>query len=178
MINNGSMNPMMSQMGQMNPMMNPMMGQMQGMGIPMMGQTMGITMNPMMGMPMNPMIGGQMGPMMGVPMNPMMGMPMNPNLLVNPAAGNQNVQIGDSDGWNLIFEEKREKKKTTIIISPDKKVSEAINLYKIKSNTMDDKTAKFIFNGKQLFYDLTISQSGLQNNSTISVVSIKSVIGA
>ena len=78
----------------------------------------------------------------------------------------------------ISYLKKKKKKKTTIIISPDKKVSEAINLYKIKSNTMDDKTAKFIFNGKQLFYDLTISQSGLQNNSTISVVSIKSVIGA
>ena len=166
---NGQMNNMMGD--QMNPMMNPMMG---GQMNPMMNPMMGGQMNPMM----NPMMGGQMNPMM----NPMMGGQMNPMMMGMGQMGQnmppQNIQIGDNDGWNLIFEEKKEKKKTTIIISPDKKVSEAINLYKIKSGTMDDTTAKFIFNGKQLFYELKISQSGLQNNSTISVVSIKSVIGA
>ena len=136
-------------------------------------------------MDMNPMIcqNPMMNPTM-VQMNPMM---MNPMMCQNPMMNpmmclidqmGQNMGTGNNNTWNLFFEDKWNKKTTYIFISPEKNVSEAINLYKIKSGTMDDTTAKFIFNGKQLFYELKISQSGLQNNSTISVVSIKSVIGA
>ena len=136
-------------------------------------------MNPMMmGGQMNPMMmGGQMNPMMmGGQMNPMMmGGQINPMMGMNPT---QTVNIGDTGGWNLIFEDKRDKKRTIVTISPDKKVNEAISLYKIKTGTKENEEFKFIFNGKQLFYELTISQSGLTDNSVISVISIKNVIGA
>ena len=175
MMGGGQMNPMMMGGGQMNPMM---MG--------------GSQMNPMMmgGIQMNPMMmgGGQMNPMMmgGIQMNPMMmgGIQMNPMMMgdqMNPMMGMnspQTVNIGDAAGWNLIFEEKKDKKRTVITISPDKTVNEAISLYKIKTGAKGNEDFKFIFNGKQLFYELKISQSGLTDNSVISVISTKNVIGA
>ena len=119
-----------------------------------------VQMNPMM---MNPMIG----------QNPM----MNPMMCPIDQMG-QNMGTGNNNTWNLFFEDKWNKKTTYIFISPEKNVSEAINLYKIKSGTMDDKTAKFIYNGKNLILDIKISQSGLQNNSTITTISTKNVLGA
>ena len=119
-------------------------------------------MNPMMGMGMNPMMGmNQMNPMMGMGMNPTMG---------------QNV-FGDTEGWNLVFEEKSGGKKTTIRINPDKTVQEAINLYKIKNGTKENFSYFFIFNGKQLNYQLKISQSGLKNFDKITVISKLNLIG-
>ena len=149
-------NPMMNPtMVQMNPMMmNPMMCQ-----NPMMNPMM-VQMNPMM---MNPMIG----------QNPM----MNPMMCPIDQMG-QNMGTGNNNTWNLFFEDKWNKKTTYIFISPEKNVSEAINLYKIKSGTMDDKTAKFIYNGKNLILDIKISQSGLQNNSIITTISTKNVLGS
>ena len=124
-------------------------------------------MNPM-GMGMNPM---------GMGMNPM-GMGMNP-MGMNPMGMNptKSVTIGDKEGWNLIFEDKKGNKRINVTISPDKTVQEAINTYKIKAN-LEDAQAKFIFNGKSLCTTLNISQSGLTNNGVITVVTTKNVIGA
>ena len=87
------------------------------------------------------------------------------------------MSIGDNDGWNLIFEEKQGNKRTIIRISPDKTVQEAINLYKIKTNKKNNDIIKFIYNGKQLFPSLPISQSGLSNNNVITVITLKEFIG-
>ena len=112
-------------------------------------------------------------------MNNMMG--MNNMVGMNNMMGMnnmKNIQIGDNEGWNLIFEHKKGKQRIPVIISPDKKVREAINTYKIKSGIEDKDNPKFIFNGKNLCLDLTISQSGLTNNCVITVVTTKNVIGA
>ena len=155
---NMGMNPM-----GMNPMgMNPMGMNTMGMNPMGMDPTMG--MNPM---GMNPMGMNPMG------MNPMGMNPMG----INPMGMNKNVTIGDNEGWNLIFEDKKGNKRITVTISPDKTVQEAINIYKIKAN-LDDNQAKFIFNGKSLCTTLTLSQSGLNNNNVITVVTTKNVIGA
>ena len=189
-MNNMGMNPMMGG-NTMGMGMNPMMGgNTMGMGMnPMMGGNgMGMGMNPMMGgngmgMGMNPMMGGNT---MGMGMNPMMGgngmgMGMNP-MMMNFAMGMNNaggyVNIGDEGGWNLIFEEKNGSKRINITISPDKTVQAAINMYKIKTNQVGNDQMKFIFNGKQLATSLTLSQSGLQNSSVITVVSLRNVEGA
>ena len=165
----------------MNPMMNDMNGMM---GNPMMG-------NPMMGNPMmgNPMMGNPMmvNPMMGNPMmgNGMMGNPMMGNgMMGNPMMGNgmmgnaPNMSIGDSSGWNLIFEEKSGNSRINIRINSDKTVQEAINLYKIKANIENNNNIKFIFNGKTLATQLSLSQAGLQDNSIITVIGLKNVEGA
>ena len=172
----GGMNPAMGGMG-MTGMggMNPMMG---GMGMTGMGG-----MNPMMG-GMNPMMGG-MNPMMGG-MNPMMG-GMNPMMqfggmnpgMVSPQPQTQadsNVSIDDQSGWNLIFENQNDKKSLTIRISEQKLVKEAISMYMLKSGRTDK--CKFIFNNKELFGEMKICQSGLNNLSKILVISYKNIIGA
>ena len=172
----GGMNPAMGGMG-MTGMggMNPMMG---GMGMTGMGG-----MNPMMG-GMNPMMGG-MNPMMGG-MNPMMG-GMNPMMqfggmnpgMVSPQPQTQadsNVSIDDQSGWNLIFENQNDKKSLTIRISEQKLVKEAISMYMLKSGRTDK--CKFIFNNKELFGEMKICQSGLNNLSRILVISTQNVIGA
>ena len=182
----GGMNPVMGGMGMtgmggMNPMMgNPMMGGMN----PMMGNPMMGGMNPMMG---NPMMG--MNPMMGNPMmgmNPMMS-GMNPMMqfggmnpgMVSPQPQTQadsNVSIDDQSGWNLIFENQNDKKSLTIRISEQKLVKEAISMYMLKSGRTDK--CKFIFNNKELFGEMKICQSGLNNLSRILVISTQNVIGA
>ena len=164
----GGMNPAMGGMG-MTGMggMNPMMGGMN----PMMGG-----MNPMMG-GMNPMMGG-MNPMMSG-MNPMMQFGgMNPGM-VSPQPQTQadsNVSIDDQSGWNLIFENQNDKKSLTIRISEQKLVKEAISMYMLKSGRTDK--CKFIFNNKELFGEMKICQSGLNNLSRILVISTQNVIGA
>ena len=49
-------------------------------------------------------------------------------------------------------------------------------MYKIKTGTTED--FKFIFNGKDVIKDIKISQTGLTNNSTITVISLQDVEGA
>ena len=156
--------------------MNPSMG---GMGMTGMGG-----MNPSMG-GMNPVMGGMgmtgmggMNPMMSG-MNPMMQFGgMNPGM-VSPQPQTQadsNVSIDDQSGWNLIFENQNDKKSLTIRISEQKLVKEAISMYMLKSGRTDK--CKFIFNNKELFGEMKICQSGLNNLSRILVISTQNVIGA
>ena len=121
-----------------------------------------MNMNPMM-MNMNPMMMNTNPTMMN--MNPMM-MNMNPammnmnQMMMNNMMGvnnMQNMNIGDYQGWNLIFQEKQGNKATVITISPDKTVHEAISLYKIKENINNKEMIKFIFNGKQLIPSLKLT---------------------
>ena len=192
MDNNNMMgNPMMGMMGnQMNPMMgNPMMGNpMMGNQMnPMMGNPMmGNQMNPMMG---NPMMGNQMNPMMGMMGNPMMAMMNNPmmammsNQMMMGNMGNNsmtglNIDSQDPNAWNIIFEKKNGAQTMTIKATPDEKVQSLINKYKIKAGIKDNEEIKFIFNGKSLNFGLTLSQSGLQNASKITVLTVGDVEGA
>ena len=153
---------MMNNMNGMNPMM---MNNMNG-------------MNPMMMNNMNGMNG--INPMMMNNMNPMMNMMNmnNMNPMMNMMNMNQNMNIGDAQGWNIIFEEKSGSSRITIRISPDKKVIEAINLYKLKANRSNEENIKFIFNGKTLATELSLSQAGLNDNATITVIGTQNVKGA
>ena len=81
----------------------------------------------------------------------------------------------DQGGWNLIFENKN-KGNVTITISEQKLVKEAISMYKIKSGVTED--CKFIFNNKELFPEMKICQSGLNNLAKRLVISYKNIIGA
>ena len=103
-------------------------------------------------------------------MNPM----MNVNLMGNQAM----PQSGNL--WNLIFQRKISQTQTqqsiNILIDPDKLFIEAVNLFKIRIGSTED--FKFIFNGKDVIKDLKISQTGLMNNSTITVISLSDVQGA
>ncbi len=142
-----------------NPMMmnnNPMMMNM--MNNPMM---MNMMNNPMMMMMMmNMMNGGNMGGNMG-------------------NVGNVNIESNNPNDWNIIFEKKNGAQIINIRISPDSTVQNAINIYKLKTNTQEkDDEIKFIYNGKNLNYGLKISESGLINGAKITVISTKDVEGA
>ena len=167
-----------------------------GMNMPNMGMNMpNIGMNTMnmgnmgMNMPnmgMNTMNIGNMGmnmPNMGMNMGGMGNMNMMnfPNMGAIPMVAlptmNTMMDIEDAQGWNLIFENKNNRKMINIRISEQKLVKEAINAYKLKVNDFDNKF-KFIFNNKELFPEMKICQSGLTNGAKILVISTKNLKGA
>ena len=167
-----------------NPMMNEEMQKMMNnpQFIQMMMQMMN---NPGMMQQMNPGMMPQMNPGMMPQMNPMMMAQMNPamfQMFMNMNAGNQqnmpNINAGNPNDWNLIFEKKNGSQIINVQVSPDSTVQGAINMYRIKTNTPLEEEIKFIFNGKQLNYSLTLSASGLMNGSKITVISTKDVEGA
>ena len=155
--NNMNMNPQM--MNMMMQMMNNMGGNMNTMNMGNMDQANMMNMMNMMQMMSNN--------------NMANNMQMNNNMGNNMPVNNMGASQG---GWNLFFTKKDSGQKLLIQVRPDEYVSEAISRYKIKA--VDDKESKFIFNGKQLATGLKISQSGLQNNSEILVLSTSDVIGA
>ena len=181
--NQNAFNPMMNNMQNnmnMNPMMNNMQNNNMNMNNPMMMNNMqnNMNMNPMM---MNNMQYNAM--MMQMMTNPMMVQMMgNMNMgmgNMNMGMGNmQNLDSQDGESWNLIFEKKNGGQAINVRLPSSSKVIAAINNYKIKANMSNDDDAKFIFNSKQLNYELTLAESGLSNGSKITVISIKDVEGA
>ncbi len=149
MMMNNMMNPMNNMMNPMNNMMNPMNNM----------------VNPMMNVMPNNMMMNNMMPM------------MNNNMANQMQNQNTNSMI-----WNLFFQRKINNNNQTInvAIDPDKLFIEAINLFKIKANIDENQNIqlKFIFNGKDVIKTIKISQTGLQNNSTITVISLSDVQGA
>ena len=79
--------------------------------------------------------------------------------------GTNNRVIEDIEGPRL-----------AILCKNDEKVSEIIERYRTKSNFHEE--ARFIFNAKNLNVDLTVAESGIQNNSNIFVISLKGIKGA
>jgi hypothetical protein len=85
--------------------------------------------------------------------------------------------IQPQDGsYNLVFEQKAGGQSITIQISPDKRVSDAINSFKNKIFYQGQ--MKFIFNGQNLDENLTIQAAGLRNGSKILVIGTKDIEGA
>ena len=175
----GGMNPSMGGMGGMNPAMggmggmNPAMGGMGGMN-PAMGGMGGMPgMGGMVGMPGMGGMGGMpgMGGMVGMP-----GMGGIGGIGVQMPTNDTNISIDDNQGWNLIFENQNDRTSITIRISEQKTVKEAISKYMLKSGRTDK--CKFIFNNKELYQEMKICQSGLNNLSRILVISTQNVIGA
>ena len=140
-------------------------------------------MNPIMGMNLNnPMMKtDEMNPIFGINlMNPQMGMGLNMinDLNIPKINENINVEKEDSTLWNLCFENFNNFRNQTvmIIISSEKLIREAINMYKKKTGITEE--CLFILNSKQLLPDIKISQSGLCNLSKILVISFRNVCGA
>ena len=101
---------------------------------------------------------------MQMQMNPMM---MN-QMMMNQMMVNNNLNSDEEYKWNIIFENKSYGSRINILISPAKKIIEAINMFKLKINCKE--RMRFRFNGKDLNPDLTINKSGLSNNSWITVI--------
>ena len=132
-------------------------------------------------------------------MNPNMGMggfnpnmQMNPNFFMNPnMMGNfgmpffppfpfqnqfqgqqqqpqQQQQQSSGENWTLIFERKYDVNKINVQVNSDDTVLSAFNKYRIKS-LENNIPLKFTFNKKPLNESLTLSASGLRDNSIIEV---------
>jgi hypothetical protein len=153
-------------------------------------------MNPNMGMNQNMGMNPNMNPNM---MNPNMGMGgFNPNMQMNPnffmnqnMMGNfgmpffppfpfqnqfqgqqqqpqQQQQQSSGENWTLIFERKYDVNKINVQVNSDDTVLSAFNKYRIKS-LENNIPLKFTFNKKPLNESLTLSASGLRDNSIIEV---------
>ena len=121
---------------------------------------------------------------MGV-FNPSMGMNSNffmPNMMPNfgfggfvpppfpfknQNQGQQQPQQSQGENWTLIFERKYDVNKINVQVNSDDTVLSAFNKYRIKS--LENVPLKFTFNGKPLNEALTLSASGLKDNSIIVV---------
>ena len=158
-MNNMNMMNNMNNMNMMNNMNN--MNMMNMMGMMGMNNNMANMNNMNMMNNMNPNMMNMMG---------MMG--MNNNM------GNMNM--GDMPTgniiWTLIFTTKSGQK-ISVQVSPDELVSKAIERYRFKTGDMDKN--EYIYNGhKVLAAEMKVSQSGLNNGSEISVLSVRGVEGA
>ena len=182
MMQNGSMNPNVMMNNNQNMMMNNNQNMM--MNNPMM-QNGGMNTNMMMmgganpNMMMNPMMMQNMAMNQNMMNNPMMGNMMDPSMMMMMMLNNQKQMgngIDDPIGWNLTFEVQRNGNIYNIVIDNQKKVKEAISKFILKSNIKEK--CKYIFNNKQLCEDLPICQSGLQDQSKISVISVQNLKGA
>ena len=129
-------------------------------------------MNNMMGNMMNNFQNINMG------MNNLMNIP-NMQMPMNAMMNNMNIQnnfsIDDLSGWKLFFEGGVNYPKIHIQINEQKLIKEAISMYMLKSGRTDK--CKFIFNNHELFPEMKICQSGLENMSVILVISPQNVRG-
>ena len=86
-----------------------------------------------------------------------------------------NITIDDENWWDLTFEDCNSKEVTNIRINNEKLVKEAISMYMLKSGRTDK--CRFIFNNKNLFPEIKIKHSGLNNKSRILVLSLDNLRG-
>ena len=107
----------------------------------------------------------------------------NPNPIPKPITNpepNPSPQVSfpqsNGDFCNLIFEQKTGGQTISVQISLNKKVSDAITAYRNKMGIEGE--IKFIFNGQNLKPELSLKDSGLKNNSKITVITTKDIEGA
>jgi len=171
MANNNDFDPnIMQQLMQMYregkiPNMNPNTNNNQNMGMnPNMNMNQNMNMNPNMNM------------------NQKMG--MNPNMMFNfppfPFFNQGNMNFPNQpqpqppsagENWTIYFKRKYDNQKVTIQINSDNSVMAAFSKYRIKS-LENDIPLKFSYKGKPLDSQLSLSASGLTNNSEIEVEKI------
>ena len=104
----------------------------------------------------------------------------NQNMMMNNenlCLYNNNLEnnINDDEIWNLIFKTQYEDK-YLIKISKNRKIEEAIKMYKMQSNTINRYQA-FIFNGSKLNPNQKICESGLRSFCHILVLESEELKG-
>ena len=116
-------------------------------------------------------------PNLNIGMNNLLNMQgMNPQMPMNEMANNMinfNFPNENFEKWNLRFEDRLCGKIINVKINPEKFVKEAIDIYLQKTGITDK--LKFIFNGEYLIPEQKISQSGLVNFSTITVLQVQNL---
>ena len=95
---------------------------------------------------------------------------MNNNVNMNNMNNNMNMNMNmnQSANWTLIFEKKPENTRLNIQIASSEKVATAFKKCREKL-MLQDTPLKFTFKNKPLNSDLTLSESGLTDGSTITV---------
>ena len=197
-------NPSMNQMGMDQNMMNNQMNMMNQMNMNnqmnMMNQMpMNNQMNMMNQMPMNnQMMMPQMMNQMNMMNNQMMFNMMNQNMtqMANLANASQNMQMVNNQQQNMDFGNQSNpvdnnpqveitfikndpntyQKKIKIFCLYSDKVSDIITRYRTKAED-DNVNENFVFNAKNLNPELTVSESGLQNQSIIFVINKEGMKG-
>ena len=180
--NTGLNNPLQQNIIKNNPMIGPMVVN------PMIKEP--LTMNSMMNKPMinnngiiyNPM--GNTTTMNYIPINPLMNAP-----IINKYKG---INVNASNGGNIPAKMKMDANypgylniifenigsgKVNMQVSPNDSVGTVVNNYKKRSN-MQENDIKFIYNGSQLNYSLSVADSGLMDGSIVTVLSLRNVCGA
>ena len=105
--------------------------------------------------------------------------PMNMGMMNNQMQGMGNMNIQNNGKWNLFFIQSNGGKILNVVISPDQKFQEAVNLYlQLLPEKERAYEMKFIFNSKELNKSLSISECGLEDSSQITVIVTKGLIGA
>jgi len=94
---------------------------------------------------------------------------LNPPIMDNISSINKPIIPQNDNLWNLFF--KFEDKNFTIMIDPNKKFIEAINMFILKIGSIEN----FIFNynGKEIIKDRKICQTGLSFGSIINVFTFR-----
>ena len=154
---------------------------------PIIGQP--IAMNSMMNRPMINNNGIMYNPMNNIimmnyiPVNPPTNVPVMNNMRVNVNVNNggnlpaiKNTDANSPGYLNIIFENIGNGK-VNMQVSPNDSIETVINRYKIRSN-MTENDIKFIYNGSQLNYSLSVADSGLMDASIVTVLSLRNVCGA
>ena len=95
---------------------------------------------------------------------------LNPPIMNNDLANNKQMIPQSDNLWNLSFS--LEGKRFIVSIDPNKLFIEAINMFILKSGSIEH--FKFIFNNKEIIKDIKISQTGLNNGSNIMVLIARS----
>ena len=174
-MNNMGMNNMgMNNMG-MNNMGMSNMG-MNNMGMNNMGMNMGMNnmgMNMGMNMPMQQMTNI---------MNQMNQMFMGQNQGNGQSTQNNNQNVDESNNQNQITlkfiknNQNQSKRETAVQCLSNEKLSDVVEKYRAKTGDKEQ-NLKFIHNAKKLNLDLSVSESGLLNNSSIFVMPTEGIVG-
>jgi hypothetical protein len=108
-------------------------------------------------------------------MNPMMnsygGYRIN-EMMNNKGMMSKHLEIPSPNSINIRFD--KHDKKYIIICDPNEKISSLIEKYRLKADDHVQKE-KFLFNGKELDSNKTLSEAGLRNGSKINVCDMRDI---
>ena len=85
-----------------------------------------------------------------------------------------NNNIPNQKKMNIIFKREWDAKTTTIISSPEGKISDLVQKYRMRFN--DNGKRFFIYSARQLDLSQSISDFGIKNCSTISVIKAEDLL--
>ena len=83
-------------------------------------------------------------------------------------------QLNLDEDLNIIFDDKSSGVKCNVVCKTNDLISSIIDLYKIKKGNNDEGNHKYLYDGKEVHMNLTVGQSGLNNGSIITDITLHS----